>query len=59
MNFTYKAVESITILNCIRRMVESGEYCSDAIKAVLDMPVRAASNIPADEDVPFGKGEEA
>lgn len=48
MNITYKAVEAMTILDCIRKMVESGEYCSDAIKAVLGVAERG--NAPFEDD---------
>ena len=45
-----EALTDSAILNSIRRMVEDGEYCSDAIKSAL--------GLPAKKENPFGESEE-
>lgn len=42
------ALTDSAVLNSIRRMVEDGEICSDAIRSALGLPVKN----------PFGEGEE-
>ena len=39
-NIFNKAIKAFTILECIYRLVESGEYCSNSIKAVLGVAIK-------------------